>query len=213
MKAHWLAGRTTGLYRGRRRQNLIERLEPRVLLSSDLTVMGNSVAIANNESTPSQTNFTDFGQAAGNGSVAVTRTYTVTNNTSGTISFTGSPEVTISGTDSGDFSVSTEPTASIAAGASTSFAVTFAPAAAGLRTATVTFDTTDAQIPAFNFEVQGEGSDFTVEGNLPTMKALPAKAISPILARRPRTAAFRSPALTPSRTALRERSVSREPPR
>ncbi|MGD0390472.1 MAG: FKBP-type peptidyl-prolyl cis-trans isomerase, partial [Tepidisphaeraceae bacterium] len=178
--------------RGRGCQNLIERLESRIVLSAslvdagsalalvassavpalavspaistpDLTLQGNSTAIANDETNPMLTNFTDFGGTAADGTVPLTRSYTMTNNTSGTIDLTGNPLVAISGADAGDFAVTTEPGPAIAASGSTTFVITFTPTAAGLRTATVTIASNDSQIPSYIFDIQGTALAATTE--------------------------------------------------
>ena len=140
-----------------RRQILIERLESRVLLSGGaITLAGNSANIANAESAPSQSNFTDFGGTAAGGCVPLTRTYTITNTGTGTLDTTQPTPVTISGTDASDFTVTTQPGSAISANGGTStFVITFTPTVAGLDTATVTIASDASNAPSFTFDIQG----------------------------------------------------------
>jgi hypothetical protein len=133
---------------------------------NDVTLQGNSTAIANGESSPSQSNFTDFGPTSADGTVPLTRSYTITNNTSRTIDLTGNPAVAISGADAGDFTVSTAPGPAIAANGTTTFGITFTPTTlttAGLLSATVTIATDDSQTPSFTFDIQGTALTMTTE--------------------------------------------------
>ncbi|MGA2443134.1 MAG: choice-of-anchor D domain-containing protein, partial [Tepidisphaeraceae bacterium] len=122
---------------------------------NDLTLQGNSTTILPGESSPSPSSFTDFGATSADGTVPLTRSYTITNNTSGQLTF-GSPAIAISGADAGDFSVTTQPGSALAAnGGASTFVITFTPTASGLRTATVTIATNDSQFPSYTFDIQG----------------------------------------------------------
>jgi len=152
--------------RRRARLTLMERLESRVLLSGGtLTLHGNSAAIANGESSPSQSNFTDFGPTAANGSVPLTRSYTITNTGTGALDTTQPTAVTISGTNASDFTVTTQPAATIAVSGTSTFQITYTPTAAGLDTATVTIASDASNAPSFTFHIQGTALTTTTQGD------------------------------------------------
>ncbi len=112
-----------------------------------VAVLGNGLAIANNASSPTGGNGTDFGNAGLMG-VVVTNIFAITNN--GTLSLTlGTVSSTLA-----DFSIVGQPASSVTAGATTSFQVAFAPTAAGLRQATLSFTNNATN---YAFAVQGQG--------------------------------------------------------
>ena len=114
----------------------------------EIDVQGNSNSIADNDITPSTTDWTDFS------STASTRTFTIFNN--GNITLTlGS--VVISGANAGDFSLITPPSTTVAAFSTSTFVVLFSPSALGLRTATITFSNNDSTENPYNFNIQGTG--------------------------------------------------------
>jgi hypothetical protein len=124
----------------------------------EIDVQGNATSIANNDTTPTTADWTDFS------SIASTRTFTVFNN--GNITLTlGS--VVVSGANAGDFTISPQPSTSVAAFSSTTFVVTFVPSALGLRTATLTFSNNDSNENPYNFNIQGTGvtREIDVMGN------------------------------------------------
>jgi FKBP-type peptidyl-prolyl cis-trans isomerase len=152
--------------RGRGRQTVIERLESRVLLSGGiLSLQGNSAAITNGESSPSQSNFTDFGPTAANGSVPLTRSYTITNTGTGALDTTQPTAVTVSGTNASDFAVTTQPAATIAASGTSAFEITYTPVAAGVDTATVTIASDASNAPSFTFHIQGTALATTTQSD------------------------------------------------
>ncbi len=126
---------------------------------------GGNVIVAGTKST-SQVNLTNFGQIGtfsnldGN---AVTRTYTLTNNSAAVITFTGGAHlIQISGSDPGDFSVSaltdTVTNGTISAltpGESANFTITFEARGSGSRTATVKVPVSSGA--AFTFAIGGTG--------------------------------------------------------
>ncbi|HYD83291.1 MAG TPA: choice-of-anchor D domain-containing protein, partial [Opitutus sp.] len=102
----------------------------------EIEVEGNSVVVADGDTTPSTTDYTDFGSAGVTGAT-VTKTYTIRN--------TGTAALTVSTvTAGGDFAITAQPPSSIAAGGSGTFSVRFDPSATGVRTAAVSFINGDA---------------------------------------------------------------------
>lgn len=123
----------------------------------EIDVQGNATSIADNDTTPTVADWTDFS------STASSRTFTIFNN--GNITLTlGS--IVISGTNAADFTVTTPPSASVAAFSSTTFVVSFVPGALGLRTATLTFSNNDNNENPYNFNIQGTGTtrEIDIEG-------------------------------------------------
>ncbi|WP_139373369.1 DUF7453 family protein [Prosthecobacter debontii] len=129
-------------------------LEISVLTGPEIAVSGNGTDIVDGDSSPTENDHTDFGQAdvvAG----SVVRTFTLENTgpdglTVGTVS--------VGGTNAGDFTITTQPGSSVVSGNSTTFQVTFNPSAAGLRTATLSFSNDDGDENPFNFSIQGSGT-------------------------------------------------------
>jgi hypothetical protein len=133
----------------------------------DIAVAGNGVTIANGDTTPSATDFTDFGGTDVT-TGTVTRTFTISDPGSGALSLTGTPAVAIGGANAADFVVVAAPTATVAAGGSTTFQVRFDPSASGARTATVSIANGVAGKTPYTFSIQGTGTtapDIAVAGN------------------------------------------------
>ncbi len=130
---------------------------------SILTVTG----VAQNETTPTAANGTEFA------SVAVfqqaTDTFTIVNQGNAPLQLTSARLVAVSGPQAGDFQVTQQPAATIAAGGSTTFAVTFSPQAAGLRAATLTIGSNAPNAPSFAFAING-----TALAVPPVLNAAPA---------------------------------------
>lgn len=125
--------------------------------SPEINVQGNSTDIVSGSTTPSLTNYTDFGSTAVTGGTVV-RTFTIQNTGSQNLNLTGSsPYVTISGTNAADFSVTATPSTPISASGSTTFSITFDPGAVGTRTATISIANDDSDENPYTFAIQGEG--------------------------------------------------------
>jgi uncharacterized delta-60 repeat protein len=129
-------------------------------VAPEMDVLGNSVSIADGDTTPSTTDHTDFGSPSGGG--VVVRTYTVQN--------TGSSSLTISAINlsghTSDFTVGgiSLPVV-VAASGSTTFTLTFAPLTSGLRSATVSLVNDDQNEGPYDFAVQGTSApEINVQG-------------------------------------------------
>lgn len=135
----------------------------------EINIRGNGTNISDNDTTPSLTDDTDFGN------VDITlgtnaNTFTIQNLGTANLNLTGgSPYVTITGTNAGDFTLTANPTTPIAASGNTTFTITFNPSATGLRTATVTIANDDSNENPYNFDIQGTGTttlpEINVRGN------------------------------------------------
>lgn len=118
----------------------------------EINVTGNSVTIPDGSTTPSLTDFTDFGNViVGN---FFDRTYTIQN--LGTANLTGGT-ITFTGANAADFSILTPPTFPVTAGNSTTFTLRFTPSASGIRTATINIPNNDSDENPYDFAIRGNG--------------------------------------------------------
>src|ERR1022692_3833045 len=147
-------------------------------LSPEINVVGNGQSIPNNDSAPSTSDGTDFGSVdvasipnndsapstsdgTDFGSVDVatdslTRTFTIENSGTGSLSLTGVPNVQITG--GSDFTVTLQPVSPVQIdNPTTTFQITFKPSSAGLRTATVIIPSNDANESSYQFAIRGNG--------------------------------------------------------
>jgi hypothetical protein len=123
----------------------------------EMDVRGNSVSIADGDSTPSLSDRTDFGLAEVTGG-SVSHTFTIHNLGDTDLNLTGVPKVSLSGAHAADFSVTLQPSSPVVAGGSTSFTVVFNPSDSGLRTAAISIANNDDNENPYNFAIQGSGT-------------------------------------------------------
>lgn len=131
----------------------------------EISVLGNSVEIADGDGTPTTTDHTDFGSILlGN---TQDRTFTISNTGNAELTISGSPRVVISGTHAADFSLTSSPDASISPDGTTTFTIRFTPSATGLRTADLSITNNDSDESPYNFSIQGTGTarEMNVTGN------------------------------------------------
>lgn len=132
-----------------------------------LKVLGNNTSIAAGDSTPDAADHTAFG-TIDIAADPIVRTFTVRNDGTATLSFTGTPRIVISDDTAGVFSLTMDlalPT--LDPDQSLTFDVTFDPDAAGTFSATITILSNDGTFPEFRFTIQGEGTatpDIVVHG-------------------------------------------------
>lgn len=132
-------------------------------LAPEIAVTGNGANIADGDTTPIDTDHTDFGNVKVSGGTLV-RTFTITNPGTAPLTVGG---VSLSGSGAASFSVTAQPASTVPFSASTSFQVTFDPSVAGLATARVNFTTNDTDETNFDFSIQGTGQipEIVVSGN------------------------------------------------
>jgi hypothetical protein len=124
-------------------------------LSPEIDLLGKGQSIANNDSTPSTGDGTDFG-SVDVANDTLTRTFTIQNSGTGSLSLTGVPKVQITG--SGDFTVTLQPVSPVKIdNPTTTFQITFNPSSTGLKTATVVIPSNDASESSYQFTIQGNG--------------------------------------------------------
>lgn len=122
----------------------------------EIAVSGNSMDIANEDTTPSLADHTDFGPVP-LFNQQVTRRFTIANVGSQPLNLTGILSVQITGAASGDFKVTALPTSPVANGGSTSFEITFDPRLLGMHTAAINIASDDLANPTYTFAIAGFG--------------------------------------------------------
>jgi|GEM_PF-1844603 len=127
-------------------------------LGPEINIEGNSTSILDGDPSPSASDHTDFGSISTCVATEV-RTFTIRN--TGTADLTIS-SVDISGTNAADFSVTLSPAATITPSNTTTFQVTFNPSASGTRSATITVNNDDSDEAAYDFAIQGTGTDLSI---------------------------------------------------
>ena len=118
-----------------------------------LEVSGNTVSIANGDTTPTTADSTDFGSFAVRNRLGV-RTFTLRNTGGSTL--TG-VTVTMTGAAASDFAVTLPPPTSLVPNGSATFQVRFLPSAVGARTATVNIASNDSARNPYRFDITGMG--------------------------------------------------------
>ena len=132
----------------------------------EMDVKGNGLSIQNGDTTPDETDHTDYGVLPLVDS-ALTHTFTIQNTGTAELLLSGSPLIALSGENAADFEVVAEPDAVIPPGGSTTFTVRFDPSANGLRTATISIANSDNDNNPYQFAIQGSGtSDCTISGTI-----------------------------------------------
>ncbi|MBK8037608.1 MAG: choice-of-anchor D domain-containing protein [Verrucomicrobiaceae bacterium] len=124
-------------------------------LNPEIVASGNSVNIADGDSSPGSADHTDFGSTAVAGGT-VLRTFTIQN--TGTTSLTLGT-VTVSGLHAADFAVTLPPSSPVINSGTTTFQVTFNPSELGVRSATLSFSNNDTDENPFDFNIQGTGTN------------------------------------------------------
>jgi hypothetical protein len=133
--------------------------------SPEINLVGNGQSIAAGDSIPSLADHTDFGYADVASGV-VTRTFTIENSGTGTLSLSGVPKVQIAG--SSDFSVVAQPTSPVAPNSgSITFQIAFDPSALGVRTATVSISNNDADESSYQFAIRGNADQYVLQDVFP----------------------------------------------
>lgn len=139
---------------------------------TSLDVKGNTVSITNGDTTPSATDFTDFGNVPNGNKFA--RTFVLKNISSSNLIFAASNTVVLSGADAGQFSITTKPANSLTLNGNTytMIEVSFNPTSTGTKTATLTINLSTGSPSPYSFTIQGTGtaavsSDFVMTQVVP----------------------------------------------
>lgn len=119
---------------------------------------GNDQSIVDDDTTPSASDDTDFGNTFIDGGT-VTHTFTIYNTGNADLTLSGFPIVAMSGTNASDFTVMVQPTSPVASGGgSTTFTVEFDPSSEGFREAEVSIANNDSDENPYTFAIQGKGT-------------------------------------------------------
>ena len=121
-----------------------------------MDVRGNSVSIADDDSSPSATDDTDWGFYIL--ASQVPKTFTIYNLGDAILNLSGSPRVVVGGAHAADFTVTSQPAATVAANGTSTFTVQFSPSVVGLRSAALSIANDDATENPYNFSLQGTGT-------------------------------------------------------
>jgi hypothetical protein len=123
----------------------------------EMDVKGLNVSIADDDSTPSATDNTDFGQTPVNGGT-VSHTFTITNTGLAALNLVGAARVVVGGANGEDFTVTVQPSSPVPSGSgTTTFTIVFNPTAGGLRSAVLLIVNDDPDESLYNFSIQGIG--------------------------------------------------------
>jgi alpha-tubulin suppressor-like RCC1 family protein len=139
-----------------------------------MQISGNTLPIANADSTPAFADGTDFGSTALL-NTQKTRSFTLSNVAGEEILLTGQDFIQISGEAAADFTVSAEPDSPLTEGDSTTFAITFDPRLPGKRHATVTIANNSRETSPYTFAISGFGDLSTLKSQAITFMP-PARA-------------------------------------
>ncbi|MFC1997222.1 choice-of-anchor D domain-containing protein [Chloroflexota bacterium] len=121
----------------------------------EIKVMGNSLSILNNDSTPSTLDGTDFSNSKINEGTIV-HTFIISNTGSSNLTLTGTPIVAL--TTGTHFSITKQPkTTSLVPEESTTFVITFDPLVTGTFSDKVTIENNDPGGNPYIFAIQGTG--------------------------------------------------------
>lgn len=120
--------------------------------SPEIDIQGNSISIVDGDSSPLNTDATDFGNNYTG--VPFSQTYTILNTGNAPLTL-GTPSLT----NITDFSITTFPSTTVAAGGYTTMVVQFSTTTAGLKTAVLSITNNDpsGSESTYNFTIQGTG--------------------------------------------------------
>ncbi|MDN3675839.1 choice-of-anchor D domain-containing protein [Flavobacterium paronense] len=125
---------------------------------AEIDIQGNATSIVDGDTTPTTTDWTDFGTSA------TTRTFTIYNTGASALNI---GTATISGLNASEFTITSAPSSVVGIGSSTTFTITFDPTAVGLRTATISIVNNDTNENPYDFAIQGTGveQEIDIQGN------------------------------------------------
>jgi autotransporter-associated beta strand protein len=130
-----------------------------------MLVRGNAVAIPNGDESPNSANFTDFGTVHWGSSR--TRTFTIHNSGTQTLSLIGDPRVTLSGEGSSFFTVNIPAPATIPPGGNRQFTIVFSASAIGEQWTTLSIESDDPGANPYTFTIMAQvrNPNMSVTGN------------------------------------------------
>ncbi|WP_417914397.1 C10 family peptidase [Candidatus Electronema sp. JM] len=139
-----------------------------LLNAPEIDVRGNGSSIPNGNSSPSKSDYTDFGATLAGTSVS--RTYTIANIGGVTLLVNS---VTRIGSACSDFSITASPAASVAAGGTTTFTITYRPTVSGANgICTISIGNNDSNENPYTFTIKGVEGIEKIPGWLPAVYKL-----------------------------------------
>jgi hypothetical protein len=120
----------------------------------EINILGNTITIADGDTTPSINDKTDFGSVDFNSGIVI-KTFTIQNTGAGPLTIGA---ISITGTNAVDFVVSTAPSTSIASGGNSIISISFNPSSLGVKTATLSIINDDSNENPYDFSIQGTGA-------------------------------------------------------
>ena len=124
----------------------------------EMNIRGNGTTIVDGDTTPSLSDFTDFGSITVAGGV-VRHVFTVENIGGDPLTLTGNPRIANAGANAADFLVTIVPATPINGPTGTStFEIAFAPSGFGVRSASLSIANNDSDENPYNFNIQGTGT-------------------------------------------------------
>jgi hypothetical protein len=135
---------------------------PVVCATPEIDLHGNNIPIRDGSLHAQPNNLTYFDGIQVSGGT-ISRTFTIYNSGTSTLTLDGSPKVTITGTHSTDFSVIAQPTSPVSPGGNATFTIEFDPSDDGYRLATVNIYNNDTDEGLYDFILKGRGIGNTVK--------------------------------------------------
>lgn len=133
-------------------------------LPPEIEVQGNGTTITDGDTSPSTSDFTDFGSVPQN--IPVERLFTIHNTGTGPLHL---GTITFTGGDAGDFSIIAPPAPTVNPGESTTFTIRLTASGSGnsVRDTTFSIVNNDANENPYNFDIQGTRvtAEINVQGN------------------------------------------------
>ncbi|MDW7690684.1 choice-of-anchor D domain-containing protein [Flammeovirgaceae bacterium SG7u.111] len=131
-------------------------------IGQEIDLMGNSLSIANQDTTPQVADFTDYGDLiVGTGTIA--HTFQIHNTGNDTLWLTGTPFVSILGTGATSYQITQPSSSFVLGGAFAEFDVTFDPIALGEQEAVVIIKSNDADEGFYEFDITGNAVSPEIE--------------------------------------------------
>ncbi|MBL4709345.1 MAG: choice-of-anchor D domain-containing protein, partial [Flavobacteriales bacterium] len=121
----------------------------------NISISGNGIIINNGDNTPSINDNTNLGALVSN-TGSISKSFTILNQGSDTLTLNGSPLVSLVG--SSEFMVTNSPASNLLPGASTSFTITYTPNSIGLDTVELSILNNDAAKSNYQFRLYGTGA-------------------------------------------------------
>ncbi|BAP57456.1 hypothetical protein THII_3159 [Thioploca ingrica] len=131
----------------------------------EIDIQGNSISIADGDTTPGLSDNTDFGSTPID--TPISKIFTIANTGEADLNLSDKPLIALTGDGCAAFNVTTEPTTPVTAtSGTTNFIIEYKPIAAGTHTCTVSIANDDPDENLYNFSIQGSTpAKIDIQGN------------------------------------------------